>query len=216
MSHRSILILLLCLVPLPLAGCGRPSRANIQLRKQNHELREELARLERRVEAHQATIRTFETEQAVPPAVASDRLEKLYTVHGIKFGRLTGGVDLDRRAPGDEMLKVYVVPVDGAGDELKAAGSFEIELFDLNAPGDARIGRWTFGTDEARKHWFGQALLYGYVFTLPLHNPPEHEDLLVNVRFVDELTGRAFEAKRDVTVKVPPTTQPQGGPAAAR
>jgi hypothetical protein len=36
---------------------------------------------------------------------------------------------------------------------------------------------------------------------------PQHRDLLINVTFTDQLTGRKFAAHASVTVN-PPTTQP--------
>ena len=50
-------------------------------------------------------------------------MKKLYVAYGIKFARLTGGVDLDTQKPGDEGLRVYITPVDETGQTVQAAGS---------------------------------------------------------------------------------------------
>ncbi|MCC7350587.1 MAG: hypothetical protein IT446_08470 [Phycisphaerales bacterium] len=185
-------------------GCGQPNRANIELRKQNQSLASQIEDLNRRHEADQATIRGLQSNATTQPTLPLERLDALFTVHGLSFGRLTGGADLDSGRPGDEALKVYVVPVDQQGDVLKAAGSFVIELFDLEQAGEPLLGKWEFSTVEAAKNWYGQSLLYQYILTCPWQRVPEHQKLLVQVRFTDELTGRVFVEKRDITVNVPP------------
>ena len=124
-------------------------------------------------------------------------------MHGLSFGRLTGGADLDRDKPGDEGLKIYVTPVDAAGDDIKAAGSFVVEAFDLKRESEQRIGRWEFVLEDAGKNWYGQALLNTYVLTAPWQTVPENPNLTVKVTFTDGLTGRVFEAQKQVKVKPP-------------
>ena len=191
------------------SGCNRPSSANIELRRQNQELRDQLESVERRREADLATIRSLESSRGTLETLSQDRIERLFTTHGIRFGRLTGGARLNRDASADDALKVYVVPLDAARDEIKAAGSFVVEAFDLAEPDRPLIGRWTFDVEEAKKHWYGDALLYEYVLPCPLERPPAHEELTVRVTFTDELTQRRFEAQRVVRI----TTRPrEGGP----
>ena len=101
------------------------------------------------------------------PSLPHERLATLFTTHGLQFGRLTGPADLDPKQPGEDGLKVYVVPTDGHGQPLKAAGSFVVEAFDLAKGDNARIGRWEFPLDQAAKNWFGQAMLYTYVLPAP-------------------------------------------------
>jgi hypothetical protein len=192
-------------------GCAsKPSQANIELRRQIQSLDAQVADLNRRHDADAATIRALQQQSGpVQPSLPQERLEKLFTVHGLSFGRLTGGADLDQNKPGDEGVKVYIVPTDDAGQPLKAAGSFVIELFDLNKPGDNLVGRWAFSTEQARQNWFGHALLYTYVLTCPWQNPPEHRDLTLKATFRDELTGREFSIQKVITVNLPsgPTTR---------
>jgi hypothetical protein len=206
---RISLPLLLAMVPVALAtaGCGgTPSSANIQLRKELAQRDEFIAALKAQHLGDLADLRAskYPTTSALPP----DKLARLYTVHGISFGRLTAGSDFDSGKPGDQGLKIYVVPTDDDGQPLKSAGSFTVEAFDLGAP-DNLIGRWTFDDDAAKADWFGAALLYNYV--LPCHwqqHVPIHSSLTVRVTFRDELTGREFTEQRIVNVNPPPTTAP--------
>ena len=203
------LCLSLALLPL-LPGCfGKPNKPNIALRKKQQELTRQVEQLRREREGYVAQIKALQSQsggglQTLPP----ERLDNLFTAHGITLGRLTGGADLDRQKPGDEGLKVYATPVDQQGQKLKAAGSFVIEAFDLAATGDNRVGRWAFDVKQARDAWNGMLLQYGYVLTLPWQQkPPAHGDVTLKVTFTDELTGRSFTQQKVVKVNLPPGSE---------
>jgi hypothetical protein len=185
------------------SGCQKPNAANIQLRKENQTLREEVATLQQARLADAATIAALESDRSVTPMLPRERIEPLFTVHGIQFGRLTGGADLDRDKPGDEGIKVYVVPTDRDGQTLKAAGSFTVELFDLKREQQQRIGQWEFPLEDSRKNWYGQAMQYNYVLACPWQAAPENSELTLKVKFVDALTQREFENQRVITVALP-------------
>jgi hypothetical protein len=189
---------------LSLGGCGgSPSQANIQLRKELQSKADQIASLQRAHEADLATIRQLEQQRGTLPTLPQERLAALFTAHGIKLGRLTGGADLDPSRPGDEGLKVYVVPTDETGDELKSAGSFVVELFDLNQSTGNLVLRREFDAAQAKEQWLGSALLYEYVLTCPWENPPQNPELTLKVTFRDELTGRQFDVQKVITVNVP-------------
>lgn len=197
-------LLALVLLPMLTGGCASPSKANIELRKQNADLRSEIESLRRLREADQATIRALESAQPTVERLPAERLAMLFTTHGIALGRLTGGLDQDPDQPGHEALRVVVTPQDEAGHSLKAAGSFVIEAFDLALNGDSRIGQWQFDLTDARQRWYGAGLMYGYVFELPWQRRPEHAELTIKVSFTDALTGRTYTVQKVVTVSPPP------------
>jgi hypothetical protein len=177
-----------------LPGCSsRPDQANILLRKENQSQRENSG-LNAQIIATQAH------SNSIVPQLPESELEKLFTVHALKLGSMTGGYNASGSGP-DQMLQVFAVPMDEQGQPLKAAGSFKIELFDLSEP-DTHLGTWNFSTEEARQDWFGQAFQYTYEFNCPWQTPPQHADLLVKVTFTDELTGRVFWVSQNVTVKL--------------
>src|SRR5438874_12356902 len=111
---RSTSLLILIGTILALIGCKAPSAANIQLRKQNQELRAKVDDLERRHAADAAQIRAIESNTTTMPSLPQERLDRLFTAHGLQLGRLTG---VDEKG----VLKVYAVPTDDAGQQLKAA-----------------------------------------------------------------------------------------------
>ncbi|MGH7213892.1 MAG: hypothetical protein ACREIT_03930 [Tepidisphaeraceae bacterium] len=205
MSSVVVLLVAMCAGPW---ACSRPIGANIVLRKENQTLRDKVANLERGQMGDAATIAALERNATTVPVLANNRIEELFTPVSLKLGRLTGGADLDRSRPGDEGIKVYVVPVDADGDVLKAAGSFVVEAFDLSAPqGEVRVGRWEFPLADAVARWHGKAMLYEYVLTCPWRDGvPRGSKLTIKTTFTDALTRRELVAKTDVKINPPPTT----------
>lgn len=185
------------------AGCGGPNKASIVVRKENQQLRKQIEELQRARDADAATMRTMQANTSTQPTLAPERLELLFTTHGLRLGKLTGGFDTNPATQGDELLKVYVVPTDRSGDLLKAAGSFVVELFDLAGAEEVRIGRWEFPATETPAMWYGQMLSYGYVLPCPWQTAPQHEELTVKVTFTDTLTGRVFTEQKQVKIAPP-------------
>jgi hypothetical protein len=145
------------------------------------------------------------------PTLPQERLDQLYTAHGLWFGRATGGDDSDTSKPGDDGLKIAVTAVDEQGDVIKSAGSFKVEAFDLADPQNPLIGTWNFSAEQTRSMFYSHLTLYTFILRCPWQTVPRHSDLTVKVTFDDLLTGREFMAQRQVTVNVPPpspTTAP--------
>ena len=169
-----------------LTGCGSPSKANIALRMQNDTLGRQVVSLKRQVQADQVQL----ADRPTTPSLSPNRLEAMYTTHGIALGRLTGVVDGE--------LKVFVVPTDDDGDVIKAAGTFTVAAYDLTKPSHPTVGTWSFDADATRKLFYAKVSLYTYVLPCPI--PPGSAlpaRLTVHVAFTDALTGRTFVADRD-------------------
>lgn len=182
------------------AGCfPKPNKANIELRKQVQSLEVKIADLELRRAADKAAIDSLSGDRTIQ-TLPSDKLDRLFVTSSLKFKNIVVGEDLDPNTPGDEGFKIGVVPVDEFGDEFKAAGSLTVELFDLAAP-ETRLGQWTIDTAEARQKWLSSFVFDGYVLPFKWQTPPTHGKLLVKVTFVEELTGRKFEATSELNVK---------------
>lgn len=187
---------------LAMLGCGSPNPVNVQLRKENQKLHDEVGQLKRQHDGDVATIRAYDRARPTVPTLPQERIERLFTTHGLAFGRMSGGEDWDPKTPGDDGLKIAVVPTDETGDAIKAAGAFKVEAFDLGEPEKPLIGTWTFDAAESRTMFYDQLTLYTYILRCPWRTLPSHEDLTVKVTFDDELTGRQFEAQRQVKAKV--------------
>lgn len=201
--RRHAAAVLIALLPV-VSGCGESaSRANIELRRQKLQLQDQIDELKRQDQADKATVRALQQGVTTVPSLPQDQLDALFTVAGLKFGKLTGGDRPDANKPGDTMLKVYVVPVDADDDVIKAAGSFRVELFDLALSSNNRIGVWDFPLDAARSDWVSGAFMYTYVLPCPWQTVPTHSKLLARVTFTDALTHRVFTVDKEVAVQPP-------------
>lgn len=193
------------------AGClGKPNQANIVLRKENQQLHSQLDQLKNQHEMDANVIAGWQARAPSEPTLPPAELDKLYTTHGIRLGKLTGGINLDPNQPGDQALKVYVILSDQSGQEFKAAGTITVEAFDLAAK-EPLVGRWQFDLEQARQNWYGYFLIdYYYAVICPWPVAPRHPDLTVKVTFVDELTKLPFTTQGVVRVALPPasTTRP--------
>ena len=206
---------------IPTGGCallgGSPSTANIDLRKKNQALSAQIDTLKQQAAAQDEVIKGLRERQGTLPTLPPDRLAKLWTTHGLKFGRLTGGWDADEKKPGDEGVQIYVYPTDQDGQSIKATGSFKVELFDLADVKEPLIGKWTFDLDAAKKAWRGNLADYNYVLQCPWkQRVPAHEELTMKIEFLDELTQTPFHAQQVIkvhlqgTTRASPTTQRAG------
>jgi hypothetical protein len=174
-----------------LSGCGKPSAANIELRKENQSLHDRIQDLQTANAALEASVRAQQASATTVPSLPQDRIEQLFTVHGLKISRLSGVID--------GVLKIYCVPVDQHGETIKAAGSFEVQAFDLNQPESPLIGTWAFPIEKAGENWYNTLLLRAYVLPCPWQDAqPSGATLTVKVTFTDALTGRAFTQQKEV------------------
>ena len=193
----------------PLAGCNTPDAANITLRKQNQQLQQQVDQLTAQHRRDADTLAAESVARPTVPTLPQDRLDRLVTVHGLQFDRLTGGDNPDTVTGPDTMLKVYVVPTDGQGTAVKAAGGFTVEAFDL-ARGTAgpSVGTWAFPPERSRDLFFDRFGRYTYVLDCPWQTVPPPPAMTVRVTFADELTGRQFVGQTQVKVHPPAATRP--------
>jgi hypothetical protein len=202
---RLLAALTCCVAGIAAIGCGTPNKANIELRKQNQQLQAQIKTLVKQVEGDQNVIRGLRDRVGTLPTLPTTRLTQLFTTHSIRFGYLTGGADLDPNKPGDEGLAIYVITADESGEKIKAAGTFDIDAFDLAEPKDRLIGHWHLDLQHSRQAWINVLLEYDYAFIIPWQNKvPKHRDVTVKVTFFDELTQTPFTAQKVIHVNLPP------------
>ena len=197
-THLQFALLLVCSA----AGCTTPSAANIQLRKENQTLQTQVDTLSRQHAADQAALAG--QHNATVPTLPQDRLDQLFTTHGLSFGKLTGGYRADEADTGPaDGIEVQIVPTDDSGDEIKAAGSFTVQVFDLADAAHPLLDTWNFSPQQTRTMFYDHLMLYTYVLHCPWqHGPPPHGELTLRVSFTDALTGRVFTAEKQVHVNV--------------
>jgi outer membrane murein-binding lipoprotein Lpp len=194
-------------IVIALAGCGSPSAANIELRKQNQTLQ---AKVDDLTAQHQRDVQTLAAAERSRPTTAQlppDRLDSLVTTHGLSFGHLTGGDNPGNVSAADTELKIFVVPVDAEGTAIKAAGTFTVQAFDLEDPKKPLIGTWNFNLQQTRASFYDKLALYTYALECPFQTKPTHANLTIHITFDDALTGRQFvdqvQAKVRLTAEQP-------------
>ena len=175
-------------------GCHGPDKANVTLRKENQDLKQQVDQLKHQ---HDADVASLAAEQAgtTQPAVGAAQLDQLFTVASIDLNKLT--------SYRDDALKVYVTPKDSAGDTIKMAGAVTIDAFDLSIKDKPQVGHWEFPANEAGKNWFESLIVRGYALNCPVKLEATTTELTVRVSFVDTLTARTLTAQKVIATKVP-------------
>ena len=188
-------ILCLCLA-ITVAGCSKESQP---LWDQIKTLGQEKTTLKLRVEElEQQNKDMSERIDSLSAIDADKRVEGFAAVGRIELGKRSGLFDKD----GDgtkEKLVAYVRPFDETGDTVKAAGSVEIQLWDLNKDDDqAFLGQWRVEPAELKKIWFATLITINYRLTFDVSEIVEEfkEPLTVKVTFTDYLTGKVFKEQK--------------------
>jgi outer membrane murein-binding lipoprotein Lpp len=185
-----------------IAGCGSPSAANIQLRKQAQSLQSQIDQLNQQHALDLDTLAAAQRSHPTTQSLAPQQLEQLVTTHGLTFGKLTGGDNPDSTKDFDTQLLVYVAPIDADNIPIKPAGTFKIQAFDLGDPAKPLIGSWTFDWPHARQLFYSRFMSYTFAFPCPFDKPPAHGDLTIRVTFDDALTGREFVSQTEAKYRL--------------
>jgi cell division protein FtsB len=182
-------LLLLCLP----AGCEN-SKNN--LTEQIVTLRDEKLELAHQLEqaraANEQAKRQIQVLSGLSPEV---RLENLYDLQKVKITRYTNLYDKDKDGRFEEMI-VYLQPVDAEDDIVKASGSVDVQLWDLNKAGDkALLGQWSIAPAELKKMWFATVVTINYRLVFDVSGIVEKFDrpITVKVTFTDYLSGKVFD-----------------------
>jgi hypothetical protein len=126
-----------------------------------------------------------------------------FPVRSLTLGRQTGGRELEG-TPGDGALQVVLEPRDAEGHAIKIpnAGAI-IQVAEVGPEGLKHpLSMWEIPPEQLRSYWRSGLLTTGYVLVLPWKVPPSTEKLRV-VALLRLADGRAFEADKDVTIRLP-------------
>ena len=125
--------------------------------------------------------------------------ENLYSLQNIEIGKYTGFFDKDKDGTKEKLI-VYIEPIDGQGDVIKAAADIEVELWDLNkTDGSALLAKWPpVKPDELKNLWFDSMLKINYRLTYDITDIVKSfdEPLTVKVTFTDYLSGKVFKKQK--------------------
>jgi hypothetical protein len=125
------------------------------------------------------------------------RADAIYHLKSIKIDRYTNFYDKDKTpgATGKKILVVYVEPIDETGDVIKAAGTIDVQLWDLNKKeNEARLAQWQVEPNEIKKLWLGGIFSSSYRLSFDAAGIVDKFDkpLTVKVNFTDYLSGMTF------------------------
>jgi hypothetical protein len=135
-----------------------------------------------------------ESLSTLPP---DKRADAIYHIKAVKIGRFTNFYDDDKTtgATGKKKLVVYVEPIDETGDAVKAGGTVDVQLWDLNKKeSEARLAQWQVEPNEIKKLWLGGMFSSGYRLSFDAAGIVDKFDkpLTVKVNFIDYLSGATF------------------------
>ena len=186
-----------------LTACADNAEQLLQAQKQNQQLHSQLQQAEQTIADKQATIDRREEQISTLSGLGPERLNLLFAVEKIKLGRYTGGANLDDK-PGQDGIRVYIIPQDAQGRTVTAAGRIEVEIFDLAQKDEFLLASYAFGPAEAKKLWESGALANHYHISCPWKESlPSADEVTVRVKFVAYLTGQTFTATKQCRIVLP-------------
>jgi len=184
-------------------GCTNPDEKESitvqteQLTQENKELQKQLDQSEKENEQLKQQVQVL---SGLPENV---KLENLNRLENIKIGRYTGFFDKDDDGKKEKLI-VYLQPTDAEGDAIKAVGTAEVQLWDLNKTNnEALLGQWKVEPEELKNLWFETLLSIYYRLTFDVTDIVENleEPPTVKVTFTDYLTGKVFNEQK--VIKAP-------------
>jgi hypothetical protein len=206
--RRPVSVLLCCGLFIPAAGCRNCDLVEAELRTKDKELRHLKGELENTKLFNQALQTELQSLRPVSAAPLSPELaSQTYTLKEIVLGRQTGGYD-DGSGSCDTALQVVVEPRDPDGSAIKAPGMLVVAALQITPAGlKTPLSSWQVAPEQLRKTWRSGLLSTGYHVVLPWKIKPMYSRLRVTVRLV-LADGRAFEADKDVSIRLPATSVP--------
>ena len=179
------------------SGCESNRGLSMTIWDQNKELRQQKNDLEVQLEKLQARNEQLQEQVMVLSRLPADtNLDELYGLEKLIIAKRTGFYDKDKDGKKEKLI-VYLRPIDGEGDALKAAGKVLVGLWDLNQkPRKALLAEWHVEPVELKKMWVGGILTYYYRLSFDFAEQIEgRKELTVKVRFTDHLTGKVLTAQ---------------------
>ena len=180
------------------AGCDSADRPD-PLKEQINSLKQEKTQLTRQIKQSGLENKKLKKQIQVLSGLPADvKLENFYNLQRVKITGYTDFYDKDKDGRKEKLI-VYIQPIDQDGDVVKATGSVEVQLWNLNQPnGQALLGQWRVEPDELRKLWFATLITINYRLTFDVASKIEkfEEPLTVKLTFTDHLSGKVFKEQK--------------------
>ncbi len=177
-------------------GCDRGTEKTLfdQIKLLAEEKTELKLQVEKLQGANEELTKRVETLSALGPEV---RLEVLGRLESIEISSRSGLYDKDKDGT-KESLVVYVRTIDDAGDAIKAVGSVEVQLWDLEAQDNARLAQWRIKPEELKRLWSSTVMTSYFRLTFDVSEllRDNENELTVKVTFTDYITGNILRKQR--------------------
>lgn len=203
---RTVIIVLTGCVLTIAAGCGNGGSSRASLTKEINILRQEKTKLTSRFEQSKSENEELEKLLQFRSRLRPEaRLEYFDRLQRIKIAGYTNLYDKDKDGK-EEKLIVHIQPIDRDGDLIKAAGSADVQLWDLNKDnGQPLLGQWHVEPNDLKKLWSTAFLTTSYrlMFDVADKIDEYEEPLTVKVTFTDYLTGKVFKEQKVIKPRKP-------------
>jgi len=180
------------------AGCDSADRPDL-LKEQINSLKQEKTQLTRQIKQSGLENEKLKKQIQVLSGLPADaKLKNFYNLQRVKITGYTDFYDKDKDGLKEKLI-VYIQPIDQDGDVVKAAGSVDVQLWNLNRPdGNALLGQWRVEPDELRKLWFATLITINYRLTFDVADKIEKLEgpLTVKLTFTDHLSGKVFKEQK--------------------
>jgi hypothetical protein len=162
-------------------------------------LKEEKAELKNQIEQSKSENEQLKNQVRVLSELPSEvRLEDLYDLQKITITRYTNIYEKDEDGKKEELL-VYIQPIDEQDDIVKATGTVDVELWDLNREqSHALLGRWNVSPDQLKKLWCATLITINYRLPFDVSGKltGDEKELVVKVTFTDYPSGKVFQEQK--------------------
>ncbi len=175
------------LVAVLATGCGIGSERKAPAEIKVQQIAREKTELMRDLQQAKAENQQLAEQIKALSVFPEDKPLNPYRLQRVKITRYSNFYDKDNDGKREKLI-VYVEPVDLDGDAVKAAGTVDVQLWNLNnLNGQAMLGQWQVDPNDLRKLWYDTLVSANYRLTFDA--PPEldvlAEPLTVKVTFTD-------------------------------
>jgi len=176
------------------AGCGIGSERKAPAEIKVQQIAREKTELMRDLQQAKAENQQLAEQIKALSVFPEDKPLNPYRLKRVKITRYTNFYDKDNDGKREKLI-VYIEPIDLDGDAVKAAGTVNVQLWNLNnLNGQALLGQWQVDPNDLRKLWYDTLVSANYrlIFDAPPELDVLAEPLTVKVTFTDYLTGEIF------------------------
>ena len=179
-------------------GCDGGTAGKPTSSQQIQQLTAEKTELKNQLEQTQAENNQLKKQaESLSKLPGDKRVDAIYHIKAVKIDNYTNFYDDDKTpgATGKKKLVVYVAPIDETGDHVKAGGTLEVQLWDLNKKeNEARLAQWQIEPNELKMFWLAGIFSSNYRLSFDMDGIVDKFDkpLTLKVNFTDYLSGATF------------------------